>query len=347
MRLEKLAAAGSAALVMLALTACGGFEAPADAGSDPSGGAGGAEAETVLKVAFNQNADHPQAVALTNFGERLAERTDGRYSVEVFPNETLGTQKDTIELVQAGSIDLAMIAGSLMENFNEDFVVFNLPYTFDSQEHQKSVINDPEITGELFSSVEGQNISVLAGFHGGIRNVYNSVRPVEKPEDLAGMKIRVIESDTNLRMMELMGGTGTPMGQGEVYTAIQSGVIDGGENNESIYANLKHDEIAPYYSYTQHLMFPDYLIANPALLKNMSEEDRTAFQEELAAAIDEEAELWKAEIEESHAAAEEAGAQFNEVDIEAFRTALQPLIEEKLASDVAKDLYAQVRAAAE
>lgn len=347
MRLKKLAAAGSAALVMLALTACGGFEAPADAGSDPSGGAGGAEAETVLKVAFNQNADHPQAVALTNFGERLAERTEGRYSVEVYPNETLGTQKDTIELVQAGSIDLAMIAGSLMENFNEDFVVFNLPYTFDSQEHQKAVINDPEITGDLYSSVEDQNISVLAGFHGGIRNVYNSVGPVEKPEDLAGMKIRVIESDTNLRMMELMGGTGTPMGQGDVYTAIQSGVIDGGENNESIYANLKHDEIAPYYSYTQHLMFPDYLIANPALLEGMSEEDRTAFQEELAAAIDEEAELWKAEIEASHAAAEEAGAQFNDVDIEAFRTALQPLIEEKLASDVAKDLYDQVRAAAE
>jgi tripartite ATP-independent transporter DctP family solute receptor len=347
MRLKKLAAASSAALVMLALTACGGFEAPADAGSDPSGGAGGTEAETVLKVAFNQNADHPQAVALTSFGERLAERTEGRYSVEVYPNETLGTQKDTIELVQAGSIDLAMIAGSLMENFNEDFVVFNLPYTFDSQEHQKAVINDPEITGDLYSSVEDQNISVLAGFHGGIRNVYNSARPVEKPEDLAGMKIRVIESDTNLRMMELMGGTGTPMGQGDVYTAIQSGVIDGGENNESIYANLKHDEIAPYYSYTRHLMFPDYLIANPALLEGMSEEDRTAFQEELAAAIDEEAELWKAEIEASHAAAEEAGAQFNEVDTEAFRTALQPLIEEKLASDVAKDLYDQVRAAAE
>jgi tripartite ATP-independent transporter DctP family solute receptor len=346
MRLKKLAAAGSAAIVTLALTACAGFEAPAGAGAGTEA-SGGAEAETVLKVAFNQNADHPQAVALTNFGERLAERTDGRYSVEVYPNETLGTQKDTIELVQAGSIDLAMVAGSLMENFNEDFVVFNLPYTFDSQEHQKAVINDPEITGELFSSVEDQNISVLAGFHGGIRNVYNSARPVETPEDLAGMKIRVIESDTNLRMMELMGGTGTPMGQGEVYTAIQSGVIDGGENNESIYANLKHDEIAPYYSYTRHLMFPDYLIANPSLLDGMSEEDRTAFQEELQAAIDEEAELWKAEIEESHAAAEEAGAQFNEVDVEAFRTALEPLIQEKLASDVAKDLYDQVRAAAE
>ena len=314
--------------------------------SDDKGGDGGSGDAKVFKVAFNQADTHPQAVVINNMGDRIKERTEGRYDLEVFPNETLGAQKDTIELVQAGSIDFAFVAGGLLENFNPDFVVFNLPYTFDSQEHQRKTVNDPEITGDLFKSIEDKNVSVLAGFHGGIRNVYNSKKPINTPEDLKGMKIRVIESDTNLRMMELMGGSGTPMGQGEVYTAIQSGVLAGAENNESIYANLKHDEISPYYSYTRHLMFPDYLIVNPKTMDSMSDADRKVFTEELAAAIEEEAVLWGEEVTKSVAAAEAAGAKFNEVDAEAFRSALTPLIEEKLESQVTKDIYAKVRAAA-
>jgi tripartite ATP-independent transporter DctP family solute receptor len=348
MRLRKMAAAGTVALVTMALAACGGgFETPAEGGSDATGGAGAPEAETVFKVAFNQNADQPEAVALTNLGERLAERTDGRYTLEVFPNETLGAQKDTVELVQSGTVDFALVAGSLLENFNPDFVALNLPYVYDSQEHQEAVLNDPEITGDLYASIEDQNLRVLGGFSAGVRSVYNSSHPIEKPEDLDGLKIRVMESDTNARMLDLMGGTGTPMGQGEVYTAIQSGVLDGGENNESIYANLKHAEVAPYYSYTKHLMIPDYLITSPAVFDAMSEEDRAVFLEELQVAYEESSELTTKVMEESQAAAEDAGGQFNEPDIEPFRKAVEPLLDESLTSDVAKDLYDSVRAAAE
>lgn len=348
MRLKKMAAVGTAALVAVALTACGGgFEAPAEGSAETSGGAGAPEAETVFKVAFNQNADQPEAVAMTHLGERLAERTDGRYSLEVFPNETLGAQKDTVELVQAGTVDFALVAGSLLENFNPDFVALNLPYVYDSQEHQEAVLNDPEITGDLYTSIEDQNIRVLGGFSAGTRSVYNSSHPIETPEDLAGLKIRVMESDTNTRMLELMGGTGTPMGQGEVYTAIQSGVLDGAENNESIYANLKHDEVAQYYSYTKHLMIPDLLITSPETFGSMSEEDRAVFLEELQVAFEESSELTTKVMTESQAAAEEAGAKFNEPDIAPFREAVKPLLDEKLTTDTAKDLYDSVRAAAE
>ncbi|PFG20645.1 TRAP transporter substrate-binding protein [Serinibacter salmoneus] len=346
----------AAAATTLTLAACGGgFESPADSGDTAdteseaadSGSVSAADAETVYRVAFNQNDQHPQFVSITNLGQRIAEATDGMCSLEVYPNETLGTQKDTIELVQAGTLDFAIIAGPLLENFNTDFAVFNLPYTFDSQEHQRAVLDDPEITGELFASIEDQNIAVLAGMHGGIRNVYNSIQPVNTPEDLDGMKIRVIESDTNLRMMELMGGSGSPMGQGEVYTAIQSGVIDGGENNPSIFANLKHDEVAPYYSYTQHLMFPDYLISNPSVLEDMDPACNEALFAELPAALVEEGQLWVEEVEASTAAAEEAGAEFNEVDLEAFREAVAPLVEESLTNETTQELYDKVRAAAE
>ena len=336
---------GALAVAMTSLTACAQFS-PIDESALREGGSG-IEAETVYRVAFNQPESHPQYVALTRLGERMQEATGGACALEVFPNESLGPQADTIELVQAGSVDFSMVAGSLMENFNPDFVVFNLPYVFDSKEHQRTVLDDPEITDELFTSLEDKNITVVTGFHGGIRNVYNSVKPVETPEDLAGMKIRVIESDTNISMLRQMGGSGAPMGQGEVYTAIQSGILEGGENNESIYANLSHDEVAPYYSYTQHLMFPDYLISNPATLERMEPECREFLDSDIATTTAEEGELWTEEVERSHEMAEEAGAQFNEVDLDAFRESVQPLIDDSLDNDVTRRLYDDVRAAAE
>ena len=340
--------AATLGVAALALTACSAGTGTVDKPAGDATGAsdGGAAATTVLKLAFNQPETHPQYKALDAMGDRLKERTDGAYDIEIFPNETLGAQRETIELVQAGTIDMAFVAGSLLENFNQDFVVFNLPFTFDSQEHQSEVTNDPEIVGDLYKSLDDQGIRVVSAFHGGIRSVYNSDKPINTPADLAGMKIRVIESDTNLEMMRLMGGTGTPMGQGEVYTAIQSGVIDGGENNELIFANLKHAEIAPYYSYTRHLMFPDFIITNPKVLEAMGPEIEAIFNEEMATARADEAAFWKDDVKTAKAAAEAAGAKFNEVDAEAFATALEPLIESKLSNDVVRDIYAKVRAAA-
>ena len=235
----------------LALAACSAGTGKTTSGS--SGAAKGQAAAKVMKIAFNQPNTHPQFIALKAMGERIKARTNNAYDVKVFPNETLGAQKDTIELVQAGTIPMAMVAGPLLENFNPDFVVFNLPGVFASQEHQAKVVNDPAIVSGLYSSIDSKNIHVLGAFFGGVRNVYNSKKPINTPADLHGMKIRVIESDTNIAMMKLMGGTGTPMGQGDVYTAIQSGVLDGAENNELIYQNLKHDEIAPFYLSLIHI----------------------------------------------------------------------------------------------
>ncbi|WP_456276613.1 TRAP transporter substrate-binding protein [Bacillus sp. AK128] len=327
--------------LLLLVAACGN-----EGGSGNSESANESGETTVLKVAFNQPENHPQYKAIEELGKKLEERTNGAYKIELYPNELLGAQRETMELVQSGTIAMSVVVGGLLENLNQDFVVFNLPYVFDNKDHQMSVINDPAIVGDLYKSLESEKMSVLGAFHGGVRNVYNKEKPIHTPEDLAGLKIRIIESDTNIEMMELMGGTGTPMGQGEVYTAIQSGVLDGGENNELIFSNLKHVEIAPYYSYTQHLMFPDYLIMNTELLNGMSEEHREILEEELAAAIDQEVEMWDQEVEVAKKAAEEAGAKFNEVDITLFQDAVRPLVEEKLTTDTAKELYEKVRAAA-
>ncbi|MGY4691109.1 TRAP transporter substrate-binding protein [Salibacterium sp. K-3] len=318
------------------MVGCGGAE-------DTSG----AQETETLKVAFNQPEEHPQFQAMEEFGEKIYERTEGAYEVEVYPNETLGAQRETVELTQSGTIAMSIVAGSLMESLNENFVVFNLPYVYDSKQHQMSVLNNEEITGDIYKSIENEGITVLGAFHGGVRNIYNKEKPINTPEDLNGMKIRVMESDTNVQMLEKMGGEGTPMGQGEVYTAIQSGVLDGGENNELVYNNLKHVEVAPYYSRTQHLMVPDYLIINTDLFNGMSDEYQDIFEEELQAAIDMSSKQFEKDVSTAEEKAKEVGAQFNEVDINVFQKKVKPLIEEKLTNDVTKDLYEKVRDAAE
>lgn len=337
MRRRNFLALTSAGIATAGLAACGG-----------SGSGGGGGASTTLRLAFNQTENHPQYIAFAAMGERLAERTDGAYSIEVYPNETLGAQQEAIQLLQDGSLELALVGGAQMENFSDDFIVFNLPYVFDTQDHQRAVTNDPEIIGELYASLEGENISVLAGMHGGIRNIYNAQRPVVTPEDMAGLKIRVQEADTHIEMLNLMGGSATPMAQGEVYTALQSGVLDGAENNELVFNDLKHIEVAKYYSYTRHLMVPDYLIAHPSVLADMSEEHRSIFEEELATAVEEEAALWVEKTEEAIAAAESGGAEFNDdVDAEAFREILEPFSQETVPeSELAQALYQATRDAA-
>jgi len=322
----------AAAITTMALASC-------SASAEDGGG------ETVLRVAFNQDINHPQAQALLQLSEELKTETDGRYALELYTDETLGDQAATIEQVQSGTIDLAVVAGSLLENFEPDFSVVNLPYLYESPEHQMSVLNNPEVAGGLYDTLQDDNIQVLSAYHGGVRNVYSSDGPVETPADLSGQKIRVIGSDTNVRMMELMGGVGSPMAQGEVYTAIQSGVLDGAENNELIYSTLSHDEIAPYYSRTEHLMMPDYLVTSPTVWDGISEEDRAIFEELLTASVDTELELFGAAVEEATAAAEEAGAKFSEVDTEVFREATRPLHEELVTSEVAQTVYDAIEAA--
>ncbi len=346
-KLTIIASIGAASML---LAACGGAaDEPTTAASGENTDETTAAVETTtLRVAFNQTENHPQYIAMTAMGERLSEATDGAYEIEVYPNATLGAQQEAIQLLQDGSLEMAFVGGAQLENFDEDFIVFNLPYVFDTQEHQRQVTNDPAIIGDLYKKLEGDNITVLAGFHGGVRNVYTKGTEVRTPADMEGLKIRVQESDTHIEMLNLMGGQATPMAQGEVYTAIQSGVLDGGENNELVFFDLKQVEVAPIYSYTRHLMVPDYLIINPAILAAMSPEHRAAFDAELATAVEEEGALWGVKVEEAIVSAKAAGGIFiDDVDSAAFRAILEPWVAETVpTSDSAQKLYADTRAAA-
>lgn len=320
--------------MVFALSACGG-----------GAGAGGGDSQT-LRLALNQTETHPSYVALNNMGKNLEGSTKGRLGVDVYANETLGKQKEVIQLLSDGTVDMAVMSGTQLENLNADFQVFNLPGVFDSVEHQMKVIGDDAVVNDLYASLKDKKITVLGGFTQGTRSIYNSHGPVNTPQDLAGKKIRVQESDVQMRMIELMGGAPTPMAFGEVYTAMQSGVIDGAENNEISYLTQKHNEVAKFFSNTNHLVGLDYVVINTDVYEAMSEEDRAALQEQWTAAVKEHTALWLKQTDEAHAQLKSGGTKFNDVDEKAFDSALEPLIKKYVDTEVEQKIYDAARAAA-
>lgn len=337
-RVAFLATTAIAALTLAGCSGTGGAE----------GGDGGSASTTVMKLALNQPETHPSFIALEAFGEQLSEATDGRWDVEVHPNSTLGNQDEYLQSVSQGVIDLAVVSAPQLENVNEDFVLFSLPKVFDDIDHQMSVLSDQEIVGDLYSSLEeSNNITVVGGLTQGERSIYLKDGIAETPADLEGKKIRVQESPVFMAMIEALGASPTPLPFGDVYSGLQSGVVDGAENNEISYFSNKHHEVAPYFSYTRHLVGADFVIINSDTLGEMTDEDRAAFDEAWTAAWEQHTDLWKTDTEKAVADAEAAGAEFAEVDTDAFAEALEPLLDEFLTTDSQKATYEAIRGAAE
>lgn len=297
---------------------------------------------TTLKVAFNQSEAHPQYKALKEFGEKLDKETKGQYKLEISPNSLLGDQRASAELVQNGVIQMAVVGNPVVESFNKDFAVIGLPYVYDSIEHQKNVFLSGKLD-ELFKSIGKNGFQVVGAYTAGARSIYTN-KPIESPADLRGYKVRVMQSDTMKRMVDLMGGVGTPMAQGEVYTAIQQGVLEGGENNEVTYADLKHYEVAKYFSYTNHLMVPDLIIINDKVYTGMTKENKDIFDKLVRESVESEFKAWNENIIAAKKLAEENGAKFFDISIESFQENVKPLQESVInTSDMTKKIYQDIR----
>lgn len=325
-------------ILMVGLTACGAKESTTSTG--------GKVDTKVIKVAFNQSETHPQYKALKEFGDKISEKTKGEYKIEIYANELLGPQRETVELVQTGAVGMSVVANSLVENFNKKFSILGLPYVYDSMKHQNAVFTDDAIVGDLFKSTKDNGFLVLTAFSAGERNVYTN-KPITKPEDLKGLKIRIMESDTNVKMMKYMGGVGTPMAQSEVYTGVQSHVLDGGENNEIVYVSMKHYEVAKYYSYTRHLMIPDLLIINKDLYEGMTDANKAIFDTEIKNTTTRELVLWDLDVKAALKTATDAGVKFSYPDIKLFQEKVKPLQEALTKDPEYKELYDKIRAKGE
>lgn len=284
----------------------------------------------IVRISHVQSETHPIHLGLLALEEYVEERIGDRYDIQIFPNELLGAQVKTVELCQTGAIDFTVASIAIMESFDNIYEIFNLPYLFDNEEHYHAVMEDESITKPIYTSTDASGFEAVAWYDAGTRNFYTVKKEIKTPEDLKGLKIRVQQSATNVRMMELFNAAATPMSFGEVYTALQQNVIDGAENNELAIVNNKHGEVAKKYSYNKHQMVPDILIGNIKFLNSLNDGDREVFEEAFDVSSKVQRENWVKAVDEAKKEAEKMGVVFSYPDMEPFRKQVLPLHKEVL-----------------
>jgi len=305
--------------------------------------AGSALAQTVLKSSDTHPDGYPTVEGVKYFGDLVKERTQGRYSVEVYHSAQLGEEKDTIEQVRSGVIELNRVSMAPFNGTVKETIVPALPYLFRSEEHMHKVM-DGAIGDQIKAAFEPAGLVALAFYDAGARSFYNSKKPINAVADMKGLKFRVIQSDIFVDMVAALGANATPMPYGEVYSSIETGVIDGAENNFPSYDTAKHVEVAKFYSLDEHTILPEVFVMNKAAFDKLTPEDQAIFKQAATDSVAKQRELWTAAVAKSRAAAEAAGAQINTPDKQGFIDAMAPVYEKHVTDPVLKKLVEDVKA---
>lgn len=271
------------------------------------------EQTKTIKLAHGLDETHPVHKAMVFMGEELEKKSDGTLKVHVYPNQQLGSERQCVELLQIGSLDMAKVSAAVMENFSPNMKVFGLPYLFKNREQTFRVLDGP-IGKELLDGGEKYWLKGLGYYDAGSRSFYTSKAPVDSPDDLKGLKIRVMESVTAMNMIKSMGGAPTPISSGELYTALQQGVVDGAENNPPTFYLTRDYEVCKYFSLDEHTTIPDVLIMSTHLWNSLNEEQQGWLQEAADASVVYQRKLWAAAEEEALAAVQKAGVTVSRPD---------------------------------
>lgn len=298
------------------------------------GGCAGNDGKRIIRIGHNQSTNHPTHVGLSAFAQHINAKLGDKYDVQVFPSELLGSQTEMVQLTQTGAIDFVVASNAILETFSKNYEIFNLPYLFSSAEAYHAAMDDPEVTDSIFLTTEKAGFIAVTWLDAGTRNFYTTKGPVNSPADLKGLKIRVQQSPTNVAMMSLLGGSATPMGFGEVYTALQSNVIDGAENNELALTDNGHGDVCKYYSYDMHQMVPDIVLANYEFLSSLPEDELAIFEEGFEILNFMQRSEWEFAVEKAKEKAQnEQGVQFFYPDTAPFKEAVISLHEKVLTSN--------------
>ncbi len=295
---------------------------------------------TVLRLGHGLDVNHPVHRAMEFMAQRLEELSDGELRLKIYPSEQLGSERECLELLQIGSLGLTKVSAAVLEGFAPDFKVLSMPYLFRDRQHAFAVL-DGEIGRRLLVSSEAARLRGLTFYDAGSRSFYTRDRPIHSPENLVGLKIRTQESATAMGMVRALGGAATPIAWGELYTALQQGVVDGAENNPPSFHLSRHYEVARYYSLDEHTSVPDVLLVSTGVWRRLNETQ----QRWLQAAADESAtfqrQLWREAEQEALRAVKEAGVEVTRPDKAPFQAAVRELLEGRREVAAA---YAEIQA---
>ena len=303
-----------------------------------------AECEVTLKSSDTHPDGYPTVEAVKRIGDMVKERSNGRICIEVFHSAQLGEEKDTIEQTKFGVIDMNRVSMGPFNNIIEETKVVSLPFIFRSPEHAHRVLDGP-IGGELLAAFEPHGFVGLAFYDGGSRSFYNKQKPIKSIEDMKGMKVRVMQSDVFVDMMTALGANATPMPYGEVYSSIQTGVIDGAENNWPSFESSGHFEVAKHYTLNQHLIVPEILVMSKVSWDKLTPEDQALIKQAGKDSMPINRELWAAREKESEAKVRAAGVEIiTDIDKQPFIDAMKPVYEKHASTPKLKDLVSRIQA---
>lgn len=288
------------------------------------GSCGFDNSQTVLKLAHTLDQQHSVHRAMLFMDKRLRELSGGSMRVDIYSGGQLGGERELIELLQIGTLAMTKVSASPMEGFVPEMKIFNIPYVFRDSDHYWKVLQS-DIGRELLVAGEVARLRGLGYYDAGSRSFYANDKPIRTPADLDGLKIRVQNSQTAIKMVNTLGGAATPVSWGELYTALQQGVVQGAENNPPSFYLSKHYEVSRYYTLDEHTYVPDMLLISTEVWKKLDSQQQAWLQQAVDESVDYQRKLWRESTRESLAAVKAAGVEVIRPDKQPFIEAVQPL----------------------
>ncbi len=283
----------------------------------------------MIKLGHGLDTSHPVHQAMVFMQQRLDSLSDGTLRIQIYPSQQLGTERQLLELLQLGSIGMTKVASAVLEGFADEYKVLSLPYLFRDEAHRHASLEGSAGRKILLSS-EPYWLRGLAYYDAGSRSFYTTDQPIYSPSDLEGLKIRTLESATQVRMVNSLGGSATPIAWGEIYTSLQQGVVDGAENNPPSFYTSRHYEVSKYYSLDEHTGLPDVLLISTIIWDQLTPIQREWVQQSADESAEYQKILWKAATDEALEKVQEAGVQIIYPDKAPFAERVAHLYDEYL-----------------
>lgn len=303
----------------------------------------GSENDVVtLKMAHGLATNHPVHKAMEFMAEKALQKSDSTLKIEVYPNEQLGNEKETLEKLQLGALALTKVSTSMLESFLDEYKVYALPYLFRDEDHRWKVLNGP-IGKKILASGERIKLKGLVYYDAGSRSFYTTRKPILSPDDLSGLKIRTQQSPMAIKLIAALGGSATPISWGELYTSLQQGVVDGAENNPPSLFTSNHYEVCKHYSMDEHMSVPDVVLVSTKVWMKLSEQHKTALMEAAEESVDYQRKLWEEFVKESMDKMVAAGLKVYYPDKAPFKERVRKMWQKfdgTIIGDLAKEIQA-------
>lgn len=296
----------------------------------------------VLRLGHGLDVNHSVHKAMVLMAEELHDLSGGKMKIKIYPSQQLGTERQCLELLQIGSLDMTKVSVGVLENFAPPMKVLGLPYMFRDRTHAFKVLDGP-IGQDLLNEGEKYWLKGLGYYDAGSRSFYTKEKPVNSPDDLKGLKIRVMESVTAMDMVRGLGGSPTPISWGELYTALQQGVVDGAENNPPSFYLSRHYEVCKYYSLDEHTVLPDVLLASTHLWGQLSSQEKLWLNKAVRKSVAYQRELWMVSESEALEAVKKAGVQIIRPDKTLFTEKIDGAFEKYQSDETFSELIQRIQ----